>query len=49
MINGASEVPPGCNGVKIVPKFYEEMKGEPGGKILGLTMIQPGMNLQGYA
>ena len=38
MINGASEVPPGCNGVKIVPKFYEEMKGEPGGKILGLTM-----------
>jgi L-fuculokinase len=38
MINGASSVPPGCNGVKIVPKFYEEMKGEPGGKILGLTM-----------
>ena len=38
MINGASAVPPGCNGVKIVPKFYEEMKGEPGGKILGLTM-----------
>jgi L-fuculokinase len=38
MINGASNVPPGCNGVKIVPKFYEEMKGEPGGKILGLTM-----------
>jgi L-fuculokinase len=38
MINGASEVPPGSNGVKIVPKFYEELKGEPGGKILGLTM-----------
>lgn len=38
MINGASAVPPGCNGVRIVPKFYEEMKGEPGGKILGLTM-----------
>ena len=38
MINGASAVPPGCNGVKIVPKFYEEMQGEPGGKILGLTM-----------
>ena len=38
MINGASKVPPGCNGVKIVPKFYEEMIGEPGGKILGLTM-----------
>ena len=38
MINGASLVPPGCNGVKIVPKFYEELKGEPGGKIFGLTM-----------
>jgi L-fuculokinase len=38
MINGAMAVPPGCNGVKIVPKFYEEMKGEPGGKILGLKM-----------
>ena len=38
MINGASSVPPGSNGVKIIPKFYEELKGEPGGKILGLTM-----------
>jgi L-fuculokinase len=38
MINGASAVPDGCNGVKIIPKFYEELKGEPGGKILGLTM-----------
>jgi L-fuculokinase len=38
MINGASAVPHGCNGVKVIPKFYEEFKGEPGGKILGLTM-----------
>jgi L-fuculokinase len=38
MINGASEVPPGSNGVRINPKFYEELKGEPGGQILGLTM-----------
>jgi L-fuculokinase len=38
MINGASAIPPGSNGVKIVPKFFEELKGEPGGKILGLTM-----------
>ena len=38
MINGAASVPAGSNGVKIIPKFYEELKGEPGGKILGLTM-----------
>lgn len=38
MINGASAVLPGSNGVKVVPKFYEELKGEPGGKISGLTM-----------
>jgi L-fuculokinase len=38
MINGASAVPNESNGVKVVPKFYEELKGEPGGKILGLTM-----------
>jgi L-fuculokinase len=38
MIRGASAVPPGSNGVKIIPRFYEELKGEPGGKILGLTM-----------
>jgi L-fuculokinase len=38
MINGASSVPSGSNGVNIIPKFYEELKGEPGGKILGLTM-----------
>ena len=38
MISGAEKVPPGCNGIKIVPKFYEELKGKPGGQILGLTM-----------
>jgi L-fuculokinase len=38
MIYGAEKVPAGCNGVKVVPKFYEELKGKPGGQILGLTM-----------
>ncbi len=38
MIAGAEKVPPGCNGVRIVPKFYEELKGMPGGQILGLTL-----------
>jgi L-fuculokinase len=38
MISGAEKVAPGCNGVKIVPKFYEELKGIPGGQILGLTL-----------
>jgi L-fuculokinase len=38
MINGAEKVPPGCNGVKVIPKFYEELKGKAGGEILGLTL-----------
>jgi L-fuculokinase len=38
MIAGAEKVPPGCNGVKVVPRFYEELKGKPGGQILGLTL-----------
>jgi L-fuculokinase len=38
MIEGAEKVPPGSNGIRIVPKFYEELKGKPGGQILGLTM-----------
>lgn len=38
MISGAEKVPPGCNGVRVVPKFYEELKGKPAGQILGLTM-----------
>ncbi len=38
MISGAEKVPSGSNGVKIIPKFYEELKGKPGGQILGLTL-----------
>jgi L-fuculokinase len=38
MIAAAEKVAPGSNGIKVVPKFYEELKGEPGGQILGLTM-----------
>jgi L-fuculokinase len=38
MVSGAEKVPPGCNGVKVVPNFYEELKGKPGGQILNLTM-----------
>jgi L-fuculokinase len=38
MISGAEKVPPGCNGVKVVPKFYEELKGKPEGRITGLTL-----------
>jgi L-fuculokinase len=38
MISGAEKVPSGSNGVKIIPKFYEELKGKPEGQILGLTM-----------
>ena len=26
MIEGAEQVPPGSNGVKVIPKFYEEMQ-----------------------
>ncbi len=38
MISGAEKVPQGCHGVRVIPKFYEELKGKPGGQILGLTM-----------
>jgi L-fuculokinase len=38
MIAGAEKTPSGSNGVKVVPKFYEEFRGNPGGQILGLTM-----------
>ncbi len=38
MISGAEKVPSGCNGVKVIPKFYEELKGKPGGQIMGLKM-----------
>ncbi len=38
MIDGASRVPPGSKGVKIIPGFYEELKERPGGEITGLTL-----------
>ncbi len=38
MIEGAERVPPGSNGIKVIPRFYEEMSGKPEGQILGLTM-----------
>jgi len=38
MISGAEKVPSGCNGVSVIPKFYQELNGKPGGQILGLTM-----------
>jgi len=38
MISAAEKVPAGSNGVKVIPKFYEELKGKPGGQITGLTM-----------
>jgi L-fuculokinase len=38
MISGAESVPQGCNGIRVVPKFYEELSGKPGGQILGLTL-----------
>lgn len=38
MISGAEKVPAGCKGVKVIPKFYEELKGKPAGQIIGLTM-----------
>jgi L-fuculokinase len=38
MISAAEKVSPGCNGVKVIPNFYEELKGKPAGQILGLTL-----------
>ena len=38
MIAGAEKVPPGSNGIKVNTKFYEELKGKPGGEITGLTL-----------
>lgn len=38
MIEGAEKIPPGSNGVKVIPKFYEELSGKAGGQILGLTL-----------
>jgi L-fuculokinase len=38
MIAGAEKVPEGSNGIKVIPKFYEELKGNSGGQILGLNL-----------
>lgn len=38
MISGAEKVPPGSNGVKVIPGFFKELKDKPGGQILGLTL-----------
>jgi L-fuculokinase len=38
MISDAERVPPGSNGVKIIPGFYSVSGGEPEGQILGLSM-----------
>jgi L-fuculokinase len=38
MISDAEKVPAGCNGVRVIPKFYEKLRGKPGGQIIGLTM-----------
>ena len=38
MIAGGEKVPEGCNGVRVIPKFYEELRGIQGGQITGLTM-----------
>ena len=38
MIAMAAEVPPGSNGVRVVPRFFEESRGTGGGKITGLRM-----------
>lgn len=38
MIAGAEKVPQGSNGIRVIPKFYEELKGKPGGQITGLTL-----------
>jgi L-fuculokinase len=38
MVSGAEKVPPGCNGVKVIPGFYEEQNDSHGGQILGLRL-----------
>jgi L-fuculokinase len=38
MIAMAGEVPPGSNGVRVVPRFFEETGGSGGGQITGLRM-----------
>jgi L-fuculokinase len=38
MISGAEKVPPGCNGLSVVPDFYQGTEGNKSGQILGLTL-----------
>jgi L-fuculokinase len=38
MVSGAEKVPSGCNGIKVIPEFYEKLKGSNGGQMLGLTL-----------
>jgi L-fuculokinase len=38
MISGAEKVPAGSNGISVVPEFYEDLNGKPGGQITGLTI-----------
>jgi L-fuculokinase len=38
MVSEAEKVPDGSNGVRIIPEFYEELKGNNGGQILGLKL-----------
>lgn len=38
LISGAEKVPPGCNGLSVVPDFYEGTDGNKSGQILGLTL-----------
>ena len=39
MISGAEQVPAGSNGIRVVPEFYEKLKGKPCGQITGLKMV----------
>ncbi len=38
LISGAEKVPPGCNGVSVIPNFYGGVSGDKSGQILGLTL-----------
>jgi len=38
MISMAGAVPPGSNGVRVIPRFFEETVGSGGGRITGLSM-----------
>ena len=38
MISRAENVPIGCNGVTVIPKFYEDCQEKSAGQILGLTL-----------